>query len=50
VALGRLAAEERAVVVSRYYLGLSVDEIGEILGVGGDEVTVMAARAFASLR
>lgn len=49
-ALEGLPARERAVVVSRYYLGLSVTEIGEILGVDGDEVTIVAARAFAALQ
>jgi DNA-directed RNA polymerase specialized sigma24 family protein len=48
--LAGMPAEDRAVVVSRYYLGLSVDEIGEILGVGEDEVMFAAARAFATLR
>jgi DNA-directed RNA polymerase specialized sigma24 family protein len=49
-ALTELPANERAVVVSRYYLGLSVTEIGEILGVDADEVTIVAARAFATLQ
>jgi RNA polymerase sigma factor (sigma-70 family) len=49
-ALAGLPPEDRAVVVSRYYLGLSAVEIGEILGVEADEVSLVAARALATLR
>ncbi|MEN3361014.1 MAG: hypothetical protein V7637_4996 [Mycobacteriales bacterium] len=48
--LAELSAEDRAVVVSRYYVGLSTTEIGEILGVDADEVAEVAARAYATLR
>jgi RNA polymerase sigma factor (sigma-70 family) len=48
-ALSTLPAEDRAVVVSRYYLGLSAAEIGEILGVDAEEVSTAAARALAAL-
>jgi RNA polymerase sigma factor (sigma-70 family) len=48
-ALATLPAEDRAVVVSRYYLGLSAAEIGEILGVDAEEVSTVAARALAAL-
>jgi hypothetical protein len=43
-ALSTLDPEERALVVSRYYLGLSAAEIGEILGDDAEEVTIAAAR------
>jgi hypothetical protein len=43
-ALSTLDPEQRALVVSRYYLGLSAAEIGEILGDDAEEVTIAAAR------
>jgi DNA-directed RNA polymerase specialized sigma24 family protein len=49
-ALAGLPAEDRAVVVSRYYLGLSAPEIGEILGAEAEQVSAVAARALAVLR
>jgi DNA-directed RNA polymerase specialized sigma24 family protein len=49
-ALAGLPAEDRAVVVSRYYLELSAPEIGEILGVEAESVSAIAARALAALR
>jgi RNA polymerase sigma factor (sigma-70 family) len=49
-ALSGLPAEDRAVVVSRYYLGLSAVEIGEILGVDAERVSTVATRALAVLR
>jgi DNA-directed RNA polymerase specialized sigma24 family protein len=49
-ALAGLPPDDRAVVVSRYYLGLSPAEIGEILGIGADRVSAVAARALAVLR
>jgi hypothetical protein len=42
--LSTLDPEGRALVVSRYYLGLSAAEIGEILGDDAEEVTIAAAR------
>jgi RNA polymerase sigma factor (sigma-70 family) len=48
--LAALDPEERAVLVSRYYLDLSAAEIGEVLGVDADEVGTTAARAIAALR
>lgn len=45
-----LPADERAVAVSRYYLGLSTAEIGEVLGVGTEDVAAAAARALTVLR
>jgi DNA-directed RNA polymerase specialized sigma24 family protein len=48
--LAGLAAEDRAVVVSRYYLGLSAGEIGEILGLDAEEISAAAAHALTVLR
>jgi RNA polymerase sigma factor (sigma-70 family) len=48
--LADLTAEDRAVLVSRYYLGLSAAEIGEVLGTDAGEVAATAAQAMASLR
>jgi DNA-directed RNA polymerase specialized sigma24 family protein len=49
-ALAGLPPEDRAVVVSRYYLELSPAQIGEILGIGADRVSAVATRALAVLR
>jgi DNA-directed RNA polymerase specialized sigma24 family protein len=48
--LGDLEPEDRAVLVSRYYLGLSAAEIGEVLGVDVWEVEGIAAQAVARVR
>ena len=48
--LADLNAEDRAVLVSRYYLGLSAAEIGEVLGTDAEEVATAAADALAALR
>jgi DNA-directed RNA polymerase specialized sigma24 family protein len=48
--LADLDPEDRAVLVSRYYLGLSAAEIGEVLGTDAEEVAATAAQALAGLR
>jgi RNA polymerase sigma factor (sigma-70 family) len=48
--LADLEPEDRAVLVSRYYLGLSPAEIGEVLGTDAEEVAATAAQALATLR
>jgi RNA polymerase sigma factor (sigma-70 family) len=48
--LADLRPEDRAVLVSRYYLGLSAAEIGEVLGTDAEGVTATAAQALATLR
>jgi DNA-directed RNA polymerase specialized sigma24 family protein len=48
--LADLDPEDRAVVVARYYLGLSAAEIGEILGADAEEVATAEAHALATLR
>jgi DNA-directed RNA polymerase specialized sigma24 family protein len=48
--LAALDPEDRAVVVSRYYLGLSAGEISEVLGIDAEQVTVKAVRTLAGLR
>jgi DNA-directed RNA polymerase specialized sigma24 family protein len=48
--LADLSPEDRAIVVSRYYLGLSAAEIGEALGVDAEEVALAATEALAWLR
>ena len=45
-----LSAEDRAVVVSRYYLGLSAAEIGEVLDVDAEDVDATAVSVLAALR
>ena len=50
VHLRALPARQRAVVVLRYYEGLSEAEIAEVLGVSRGTVKSHAARALASLR
>ncbi|HYT10174.1 MAG TPA: sigma-70 family RNA polymerase sigma factor, partial [Mycobacteriales bacterium] len=49
-ALQVLPARDRAVVVSRYYLGLSPDEIAEMVGVDAEEVDSIAVGVLAALR
>jgi DNA-directed RNA polymerase specialized sigma24 family protein len=48
--LAELNPEHRAILVSRYYLGLSAAEIGEVLGVEAEDVAAVAEQALASLR
>jgi len=48
--LADLEPEDRAVLVSRYYLGLSATEIGEVLGTDAEDVAATAAQALATLR
>jgi DNA-directed RNA polymerase specialized sigma24 family protein len=48
--LADLDAEDRAVLFSRYYLGLSAAEIGDVLGTDAEEVAATAAQALADLR
>jgi len=48
--LAYLNPEDRTILVSRYYLGLSAAEIGEVLGVEAEEVALAAAEALARLR
>lgn len=49
-ALGRLRIEDREVVVLRWYVGLTSDEIGALLGVGGSAVRHRTRRALDALR
>jgi RNA polymerase sigma-70 factor (sigma-E family) len=49
-ALGVLSPRSRAVLVLRYFEGLSDQEIGELLGCAQGTVRSLAARAFATLR
>ena len=48
--LGKLPAQQRAVLVLRYYEGLSDGRIAELLGVAPGTVRGYAARALAALR
>ena len=48
--LGKLPAQQRAVLVLRYYEGLSVGRIAELLGVAPATVRGYASRALAALR
>ncbi|KAA2260911.1 SigE family RNA polymerase sigma factor [Solihabitans fulvus] len=48
--LGRLPARQRAVLVLRYYEGLTDPEIAEVLGCGASTVRGYATRALATLR
>ncbi len=48
--LADLNAEDRAILVSRHYLGLSAAEIGEVLGTDAEDVTTAGAQALAALR
>lgn len=48
--LGKLPARQRAVLVLRYYEGLSDPDIAEVLGVRGGTVRGYASRALATLR
>ncbi len=48
--LAALDPKDRAIVVSRYYLGLSAREISEALGVDAEQATVRAVRTLAGLR
>lgn len=50
VELGRLPRQQRAVLVLRYYEGLSDSEIAEVLGCTPGTVRGYAARALATLR
>jgi len=45
-----LSPEDRAIVVSRYYLGLSAAEIGEVLDIDAEDVDATAVSILASLR
>lgn len=45
-----LSPEDRSVVVSRYYLGLSAAEIGEILEIDAEDVDATAVSVLAALR
>lgn len=49
-ALGRLSERQRIVVVLRYFVDISDDEIADILGVEPSTVRSLAHRAFAVLR
>jgi RNA polymerase sigma factor (sigma-70 family) len=48
--LGKLPAQQRAVLVLRYYEGLSDGRIAELLGLAPGTVRGYAARALAALR
>jgi DNA-directed RNA polymerase specialized sigma24 family protein len=48
--LAVLSPEDRAVLVSRYYFGLSAAEIGEILGTDARKVATAEGMALATLR
>jgi RNA polymerase sigma-70 factor (sigma-E family) len=48
--LDRLPARQRAVIVLRYYEGLSDQEIADVLGCGAGTVRSHASRALARLR
>jgi RNA polymerase sigma factor (sigma-70 family) len=48
--LGKLPAQQRAVLVLRYYEGHSDGRIAELLGVGPSTVRSYASRALATLR
>ena len=45
-----LSAEDRSVVVLRYYLGLSAAEIGETLDIDAEDVDAVAVSVLAALR
>lgn len=45
-----LSAEDRAIVVSRYYLDLSAAEIAEVLDADPEQVAATAARLLEDLR
>ncbi len=49
-ALSSLQPRDRAVVVSRHYLGLSAAEIGEALGLASADVSATAERALDALQ
>ncbi|HET7018626.1 MAG TPA: SigE family RNA polymerase sigma factor [Streptosporangiaceae bacterium] len=48
--LSRLPAQQRAVLVLRYYEGLDDGRIGELLGIAAGTVRSYASRALATLR
>ena len=49
-ALGRLPADRRSALVMRYWLGYSVDEIAEVLGIPSGTVNSRLARALRAVR
>ncbi|HVD27465.1 MAG TPA: hypothetical protein VNC79_03080 [Mycobacteriales bacterium] len=49
-ALAVLSREDRVIVVSRYYLGLSAAEIGDVLDVDDEDVDATAVSVLAALR
>lgn len=48
--LGALTERQRSIVVSHYYLGLSHEEIGELLGIRRGTVSATISQALARLR
>ena len=49
-ALNRLPQQMKLVIVLRYYLDLSFDDVGRVLGVGADAAKARVHRALARLR